>query len=83
MRVAKPFELVREGLRWLLVTAVAIFTTSVLVLLHADSSTAGILYLVLVVWAATLAGRALSIYLAVIAALLFNINCGTFAHNSA
>jgi two-component system sensor histidine kinase KdpD len=72
MRVAKPFELVREGLRWLLVTAVAIFTTSVLVLLHADSSTAGILYLVLVVWAATLAGRALSIYLAVMAALLFD-----------
>jgi two-component system, OmpR family, sensor histidine kinase KdpD len=72
MQFIEPFALVREGLRWLLVTAVAIFTTSVLVLLHADSSTAGILYLVLVVWAATLAGRALSIYLAVIAALLFD-----------
>jgi two-component system sensor histidine kinase KdpD len=40
--------------------------------MHADSGTAGILYLVLVVWAATLAGRAVSIYLAVIASFLFD-----------
>ena len=65
-------ELLLEGLRWLLASAVTAFTTAVLVLLHADSATAGILYLVLVVWSATLAGRAVSIYLAVIASLLFD-----------
>src|SRR5580698_4987349 len=72
MRFMQPFELLREGLRWLLATAVTILITAVLVLLHADSTTSGILYLVLVVWSATLAGRAVSIYLAVLASLFFD-----------
>jgi two-component system sensor histidine kinase KdpD len=66
------FEWLRECFRWLLATAITCLVTAVLVLMHADSGTAGILYLVLVVWAATLAGRAVSFYLAVIASFLFD-----------
>ena len=69
------FELsyrLRMTLRWLLSTCVAALATYALVELKADSGTAGILYLMLVVWAATLAGRALSIYLAVIASFFFD-----------
>ena len=62
----------RELFRWLLATAVTAMITAMLVLLHARSGTAGIVYLVLVVWFATLAGRMLSVYLAVIASLLFD-----------
>jgi two-component system sensor histidine kinase KdpD len=63
----------REASRWLLATAITVLITAALVLLHADASTSGILYLVLVVvWSATLAGRAASIYLAVLASLLFD-----------
>ena len=72
MRFKEPVELLGEGLRWLLATAVVVFITAVLVLLHADAATAGILYLVLVVWSSTLAGRAVSIYLAILASLLFD-----------
>jgi two-component system sensor histidine kinase KdpD len=62
----------RIAMRWLLSSLVAVLATYALVKLKADSGTAGILYLVLVVWAATLAGRALSIYLAVITSFLFD-----------
>ena len=58
--------------RWLLSSSVAALATYILILLKANSGTAGILYLVLVVWAATLAGRALSIYIAIIASFLFD-----------
>jgi two-component system sensor histidine kinase KdpD len=63
---------IQIAMRWLLSTLVAALATAVLVMLQADSGTAGILYLVLVVWAATLAGRALSVYLAVITSFLFD-----------
>jgi len=69
------FELLyrlRTALRWMLSTGIAVLVTYVLVHLKADAATAGILFLVLVVWDATLVGRALSIYLAVIASLLFD-----------
>jgi len=62
----------RTFLRWLFSSAAAVLATYALVKLKADSGTAGILYLVLVVWAATLAGRALSIYLAVVTSFLFD-----------
>ena len=61
-----------EALRWLLATAITGLITTILLLLHADATSAGILFLVLVVWSATLAGRAVSIYLAIIASLLFD-----------
>lgn len=59
-------------LRWLFSSAAAASATYALVKLKADSGTAGILYLMLVVWAATLAGRALSIFLAVVTSFLFD-----------
>ncbi len=72
MERIRVFEWLREMLRWMLATAITAFVTAVLVRMRADSATAGILYLVLVVWAASLAGRAVSIYLAVVASLLFD-----------
>jgi two-component system sensor histidine kinase KdpD len=62
----------QEVLRWLLITAVNSLLTATLFLLHADAATAGILYLMFVVWAATLAGPAASFYLALISALAFD-----------
>ena len=62
----------QTAFRWLLSSSVAALATYILILLKANSGTAGILYLVLVVWAATLAGRALSIYIAIIASFLFD-----------
>jgi two-component system sensor histidine kinase KdpD len=59
-------------LRWLFSSVVAASATCALVKLKADSGTAGILYLALVVWAATLAGPRLSIYLAVVTSFLFD-----------
>lgn len=61
-----------KGLRWLGATFVILLVSGTLLLLRADASAAGIVYLVLVVWFATVAGRDLSIYLAVICGLLFD-----------
>lgn len=72
MELFQAFDWMREGLRWALATAITALITVALVLLHADAATSGILYLTLVVWAATLTRRAISIYLAVIASLLFD-----------
>ncbi|WP_263353223.1 sensor histidine kinase [Acidicapsa acidisoli] len=72
MEFIPVFGWLHEILRWILASAITAFVTAVLVLLRADSGTAGIIYLVLVVWSATLAGRAISIYLAVIASFLFD-----------
>jgi two-component system, OmpR family, sensor histidine kinase KdpD len=72
MEFIPVFDWLREILRWTLASAITAFVTATLVLMHANSGTAGLLYLVLVVWSATLAGRAVSIYLAVIASFLFD-----------
>ena len=72
MRSIPLSEWIREGLRWLLASAITALITALLVLMHADSGTAGILYLMLVVLSATLAGRAASVYLAVLASLFFD-----------
>jgi two-component system sensor histidine kinase KdpD len=61
-----------QALRWLAATAVAAFTTALLVWLGANSTTAGLVFLVLVVWWATQAGAALSIYIALLCALSFD-----------
>ena len=47
-------------------------TTVVLVWLDANSTTAGMVFLVLVVWSATQAGIMLSIYIALLCALSFD-----------
>jgi two-component system sensor histidine kinase KdpD len=62
----------REVLRWSVATLLAVLLTILLVLLGADSTVAALVFLVLVVWAATLAGRWLSLYIAVLCALSFD-----------
>jgi len=62
----------RRALRWLAATAAAALATFVLVWLGANSTTAGMVFLVLVVWWATQAGAVLSIYIAALCALCFD-----------
>jgi two-component system sensor histidine kinase KdpD len=59
-------------LRWFLATAAAMFTTFLLVWLHSNSTTAGMVFLVLVVWSASRAGIVLSLYMAALCALSFD-----------
>lgn len=59
-------------LRWLSATAMAVATTFALVKLGASPAVAGMVFLVLVVWSATLAGIYLSIFVAVICAIGFD-----------
>ena len=61
-----------QVLRWLAATAAAALTTFLLVWLGANSTTAGMVFLVLVVWSAAQAGTALSIYAASLCALSFD-----------
>jgi len=61
-----------QALRWLAATGAAALTTILLVWLGANSTTAGMVYLVLVVWWATQAGAVLSIYIATLCALFFD-----------
>ena len=61
-----------QALRWLAATGAAALTTFLLVWLGASSTTAGMVYLVLVVWWATQSGAALSIYIAALCALFFD-----------
>ncbi len=62
----------REFLRWFLATAAAMFTTFLLAWLGVNSTTAGMVFLVLVVWSASQAGIALSLYIAALSALFFD-----------
>ena len=59
-------------LRWFLATAAAMLTTILLVWLRANSTTAGMVFLVLVVWSASQAGNVLSLYMAALCALSFD-----------
>lgn len=61
-----------KALRWLAATGLAVATTFVLVRLGANPTTAGMVYLVLVVWSATQAGRWLSVFVALLCALAFD-----------
>jgi two-component system, OmpR family, sensor histidine kinase KdpD len=58
--------------RGLAATALAGAATAALVLLHANSTTAGMVFLVLVVWSATRTGKWLSLYIALLCALSFD-----------
>jgi two-component system sensor histidine kinase KdpD len=60
------------ALQWVVATSITIGLTAVLLMTHANASTSGIAYLVVVVMYSTLAGRWLSIYLAICSALLFD-----------
>ena len=59
-------------LRWCLATLLAALTTTALVWVGANSTAAGMVFLVLVVWAATQAGLWLSLFVAVLCALSFD-----------
>src|SRR5690242_4771980 len=60
------------ALRWLAATGVTAAATMLLAILHANSTTAGMVFLVLVVWSATQAGFALSLYIAGLCAVAFD-----------
>jgi two-component system, OmpR family, sensor histidine kinase KdpD len=63
---------IRTALRWIGATALAAVATVILVTVHANSTTAGMVYLVLVVWLATQAGIGPSLWLAILCALAFD-----------
>jgi two-component system sensor histidine kinase KdpD len=62
----------RGIVHWIVATAIASLATFALVSLHANSTTAGMVFLALVVWAATQAGFTLSLYIAAFCALSFD-----------
>lgn len=62
----------RGIVHWLVATLFATMTTLALIGLHANSTAAGMVYLVLVVWSATQAGITLSLYIALLCALCFD-----------
>jgi two-component system sensor histidine kinase KdpD len=61
-----------KTLRWLIATSLAALMTVALVYLGANSTAAGMVFLVLVVWSATQAGIWLALYVALICALSFD-----------
>ncbi|MGP8252378.1 MAG: ATP-binding protein [Terracidiphilus sp.] len=62
----------QRALKWAGTSALAVAAAAALVWLHADSTTAGIVFLVLVVWTATQAGMRLSLYVAALCAVCFD-----------
>ena len=62
----------RGVVHWIVATLMAAATTLLLVWLGANSTTAGMVFLVLVVWSATQAGIWLSLYVALLCALSFD-----------
>jgi two-component system sensor histidine kinase KdpD len=62
----------KPALRWLAATLVTALTTYLLIWLGANPAAAGMVFLVLVVWSASQAGMALSLYIAILCALLFD-----------
>ncbi|MDR3751594.1 MAG: ATP-binding protein [Terracidiphilus sp.] len=62
----------RGMIHWFFATLMAMLTTLVLTWLGANSTTAGMVFLALVVWSATQAGRRLSLYIAALCALSFD-----------
>ncbi len=72
MKIMEGLSDSRGIVHWFVATAIAALTTLALVWLGANSTTAGMVFLVLVVWSATQAGIALSLYIAVLCALSFD-----------
>ncbi len=62
----------RQGIRWMAATGTTVLATLMLAWLGANSTTAGMVFLVLVVWWATQSGIALSIFTAVLCAVCFD-----------
>jgi two-component system sensor histidine kinase KdpD len=72
MDVKKGLSDSRGAIHWLIGTLLAAATTSLLVWLGANSTAAGMAFLVLVVWASTQAGIRLALFIAVLCALSFD-----------
>jgi len=72
VRIMRLLSSWRRAARWFGATLVASAATVSLVVLRANSTTAGMAFLVLVVWFAAQAGIALSLYIAVLCALSFD-----------
>ena len=62
----------RRFIHWIVGALMTVATTGLLVWLGANSTTAGMVFLVLVVWSATQAGIWLALYIAVLCALSFD-----------
>jgi two-component system sensor histidine kinase KdpD len=72
MRLKEGLSDSRGIVHWIVATAMASLTTFVLVWLGANSATAGMVFLALVVWSATQAGITLSLYIALLCACSFD-----------
>ena len=59
-------------LHWIVATVLMAFATAGLELLHANSTTAGMVFLTLMVWVATQAGIRISLYVAALCAISFD-----------
>jgi two-component system, OmpR family, sensor histidine kinase KdpD len=62
----------QDFLRWLGATLAAALATLLMAWMGADSTAAGMVFLLLVVWTATVAGKWLSLYVAILCALSFD-----------
>jgi len=74
-----PVDKLKEGLsesqgilHWIVATALTAMTTVALGLLHSNSTTAGMVFLSLIVWVATQAGIRISLYVAALCAICFD-----------
>ena len=72
MKIMEGLSDSRGIVHWIVATALAALATLVLVWLGANSTTAGMVFLALVVWAATQAGLTLSLYIALLCAVSFD-----------
>jgi two-component system sensor histidine kinase KdpD len=72
MKVTEGLSDSRGIVHWFVGTLIAVAATLALLSLGADSTTAGIAFLVLVVWSSTQAGQRLALYIAALCALSFN-----------
>jgi two-component system sensor histidine kinase KdpD len=72
MKITDGLSDSRGIIHWFVASLMAILTTLLLVWLAADSTAAGMVFVVVVVWSATQAGIWLSLYVAVLCALSFD-----------
>jgi two-component system, OmpR family, sensor histidine kinase KdpD len=72
MKITDGLSDSRGLIHWFVASMMAVLTTLLLVWLGADSTAAGMVFVVVVVWSATQAGIWLSLYVAVLCALSFD-----------
>lgn len=72
MKILEGLSDSRGVIHWFVATAIAMLTTLALEVTGTNSTTAGLVFLVLVVWSATQAGLVLSLYMALLCAFSFD-----------